>query len=414
MVSSSIDTTRLVEAVDTDELVKLTRKLVSIPSVYRPGSGETEARVASFLVDYLKGLGLPGLTVTTDEAAPGRPNIIAILDTGKPGRTILLEGHTDTCTEGDAKDWTYDPFGGEVSGGRIYGRGSCDTKGNLAAAIIAVRALVSSGSLRRGRVVLCIPVDEEGMMIGIKRFIQAGYAKGVDAAIICEPEENQLCVTQKGAMRVVFRVHGKMSHGAMPLSGCNPIPRMASIIAAVGDYERSEKTRLGCHEYLGWPSLTPTIATAPPAGVEPQINVMPGEAFLALDIRTIPGQDHAEIEKTLEGILRRLRATDPDFKADMEVIERRPWTETKMSEPIVKATSEAYRLVAGKEPKYNGVPGATDGTFLNSMLGIPVVTTGAGNRLIPHQKDEYVDIWELEEAAKLFAVAAALYLEEAR
>jgi len=403
----------LARAVDTKELIELTRKLVRIPSVYRPAAGEAEGPCAQFVAEYLRSLGLPDLTVTVEEVAPGRPNVIGVLDSGRPGRTLLFEAHTDVVTEGDRAAWTHDPFGAELTEGRIYGRGSADTKGNLAAAVIAVRALVEAGLFRRGRLVLAVPVDEEGLMLGIKHFIKAGHAEGVDAAIICEPEENQLCVTQKGAMRAVVRTHGVMAHGAMPLSGVNPIPRMASLIAALGDYERSEKSRVGCHPYLGWPSITPTVVMAPVNG-EPQINVVPDEAYMTLDIRTVPGQDHEEMEKTFRGILRRLAQTDPDFKADLEIIERRPCTETSLDEPIVRACAAAYRVVSGgAEPKYNGVPGATDGTFLNAWAGIPIVTTGAGNRQIPHQKDEYVEVWELEQAARLYAVAAAVYLEEA-
>ncbi|MCL6580910.1 MAG: M20 family metallopeptidase [Firmicutes bacterium] len=404
---------RLASAVDTKELIELTRRLVRIPSVYRPSAGEAEGPCAEFVADYLRNLGLPGLEVKVEEVAPGRPNVIGVLSSGEPGRTLLYEGHTDVVTEGDRAAWTHDPFGAEIVDGRIYGRGSCDTKGNLAAAIIAVRALVETGMFRKGRIVLAIPVDEEGLMLGIKHFIRAGHAAGVDAAVICEPEENQLCITQKGAMRAVVRTRGVMAHGAMPLSGVNPIPRMAAIIAAMGDYERAEKARLGCHPYLGWPSITPTIVSAPVNG-EPQINVIPDEAYMTLDIRTIPGQDHAEMERTFQGILARLAQTDPDFKAEIEIIERRPWTETGLGEPIVRAFDAAYRIVSGgKEPTYNGVPGATDGTFLNAWAGIPILTTGAGNRLIPHQKDEYVDIAELEEAARLYAVAGALFLGEA-
>lgn len=406
------DLARIIAAVDTKELIALTRQLIQIDTVYRPERGGSEAPGAQFVADYLRRLDLPGMTVTVEDVAPGRPNVMAVIDSGRPGRTILLEGHTDVVTEGDRSQWTYDPFGAEVVDGRIYGRGACDTKGNLAALILAARALSETGHLTRGRLVLCIPVDEEGMMLGIKHFIERGHADKVDAAIICEPEENQLCITQKGAMRAVVRVYGKMSHGAMPMAGINPIPRLARIIMAVGQLEQAEKDRLGCHPFLGWPSITPTIVSAPMNG-EPQINVMPGEAYMTLDIRTIPGQDLEVLERQLHDLLGSLAAADADFRAELEVIERRPWTDTGRDEPIVKACDRAYRVVSGgKEPTYNGVPGATDGTFLWAWRDIPIVTTGAGNRLIPHQKDEYVDIWELEEAARLFAVAAALYLHE--
>ncbi|MCK9911918.1 M20/M25/M40 family metallo-hydrolase, partial [Microbacteriaceae bacterium K1510] len=87
--------------------------------------------------------------------------------------------HTDVVTEGDKEGWSYDPFGGAIENGRIYGRGSCDTKGNLAAAICAVKAIQRSQESFNGKILLCIPCDEEGMMIGIKDFIRRGWANGV-------------------------------------------------------------------------------------------------------------------------------------------------------------------------------------------------------------------------------------------
>ncbi|MCK9910337.1 peptidase dimerization domain-containing protein, partial [Microbacteriaceae bacterium K1510] len=113
----------------------------------------------------------------------------------------------------------------------------------------------------------------------------------VNGAIICEPEENQICITQKGAMRAVLRTYGKMAHGAMPLTGINPNTRMARVIVALEELERKELERLGEHPMLGWPSITPTILQAPVKG-EPQINVVPDQCMTTLDIRTVPGQNH--------------------------------------------------------------------------------------------------------------------------
>ena len=192
--------------VDEGELVGLTRKLIQIPSVYRPNEPDgNEEKVARFIESYLKEI---GLTVSYEEVVPGRPNVIAIYDSGRPGKTLLFEGHTDVVTEGDLEAWLFDPFGAEIKDGRIYGRGSCDTKGNLAAAIAAVKAIKDSEAIFNGKIILCIPCDEEGMMLGIKDFIRRGWAKDVDAAIICEPEENQLCITQKGAMRAIVKTYG--------------------------------------------------------------------------------------------------------------------------------------------------------------------------------------------------------------
>jgi succinyl-diaminopimelate desuccinylase len=406
MIQTNERQARLVR--DGKEVVELTKNLVKIPSVYRPGiEGGNEEKVAQFTADYLRGL---GIEVHIEEVEPGRPNVIGIADSGRPGKTLLFEGHTDVVTEGDRDAWTYDPFSAEIINGRMYGRGTNDTKGNLACMITAVHSLLRDNEEWNGKIILCIPCDEEGMMIGIKNFIKRGWADNVDGAIICEPEENQVCITQKGAMRIVVNVFGKMAHGAIPLSGINPNTKMAKLICELDRLEQKEKTRLGKHPMLGWPSITPTILQAPVRG-DAQINVIPDQCMTTLDIRTVPGQDHSKLKQEIQDILNRLSEQDPDFKAEFEVIEDRPWTETDMENALVKATAKAVFEVTGKEPIYNGVPGATDGTFLH-VAGVPIVTIGAGDREVPHQIDEYVDIEELAETTEIFRTAALLFLNE--
>ena len=393
---------------DSKEVVALTQDLVRIPSVYRPGTKDgNEKAVAEYVASYMKKM---GLEVHVEEVEPGRPNVIGILDSGRPGKTLLFEGHTDVVTEGDRSLWTYDPFGAEIVNGRMFGRGTNDTKGNLSCAITAIHSLIQDSETINGKIIMCVPCDEEGMMIGIKHFIEKGWANGVDGAIICEPEENQLCVSQKGAMRIKIQVYGKQAHGAMPLTGVNPNTRMAKIIVALDELEQREKERLGKHVELGWPSITPTILMAPTAG-EPQINVVPDQCMTTLDIRTVPGQDHEWLKQEIQGIIDCLAEKDSDFKASLEVIEDRPWTSTDREDPVVKAVAAAYTAVTGKAPVYNGVPGATDGTFLH-LAGIPILTTGAGDREVPHQTDEYVDIDDLVETTQLYREAALQFLRK--
>jgi succinyl-diaminopimelate desuccinylase len=392
--------------IDREELVRLAQELVCIPSVYRPEEPDgNENRVASFVADHLENA---GFEVWVEVVAPGRPNVWAVWEGDRPGKTLLYEAHTDVVTEGSAEDWEHPPFGAERVEGRIYGRGACDTKGNLAAAVMAVRAIRDSTVPFPGRLILCHPVDEEGMMAGIKAFIERGHAEGVDAAVICEPEENQLCIKQKGALRVEVNLRGRMAHGAMPQSGVNPVTRAARFIVAVEELEREEMERHGEDPFLGYSSLTPTILMGPGSG-EPQINVIPASAYVALDIRTVPDQSHSELVERLEDILARLASEDPDFDATLEVIEERPPTETPIDEPLVRAMAEAYYHLTGEEPAYNGVPGATDGTFLHAWAGVPIVTTGAGDREIPHHADEWVDVEELITTCKLYAATAMYY-----
>ena len=404
---------RAAEAVDEAYLVTLARDFVRVRSVYEPEQGNTEAEAAHFIAEALRDLGLEPLL---EEAVPSRPNVVAdwqgtSFDPTKH-RTLMLEGHTDVVTEGDAASWTHAPFGGELVDGKLYGRGSADMKGGIAAALAAVKAVRQVAPDLPGRVRFGIVADEEGMMLGIKHFIRQGWADDVDGAIICEPEENELCLFQKGAMRVSVTFTGVMAHGAMPYAGVNPVSGLSSFVERVKELETAEQERLGEHEHLGLPWFTPTIVKAPATG-EAQLNVMPETAYLALDIRTVPGQEHEALLAELEGFARDLEASTPNLSIEVDCFESRPWTQTPQDDPLVTALEKGYPLALGKPPRYGGVPGATDGTFLSAWANVPIVTVGPGDRTIPHQRDEFVRVSDLVEAAKLYAATIVFYLSDA-
>jgi succinyl-diaminopimelate desuccinylase len=398
----------LLDTVDPDELVELTRRLVQIDSVIRPETGNTESEVVAFIVDWIRReLEIEPLV---EEVEPGRQNIIATVESGRPGPVLMLEGHTDVVSEGDRASWSHDPFGAQVADGRIYGRGACDMKAGVAVALLTTKAFRIAEVPFSGKLRLGLVCDEEGMMIGIKDFIRRGHADDVSAAFVPEPEENQLCVSMKGAMRAILRIHGKMAHGCMPLTGINPNTRLARTILAFEELENAEKQRCGGDPYLGWPSITFTVIQAPPAGEPAQLNVMPAEALGYVDIRTTPAQDHDQLRENLRKILDELSEQDEDYYGEIEFIEDRPVVAVDKNDPVVTCSASAYRDVTGKDPVYNGVPGATDGTFLNAWKGIPCLVNGPGPRHIPHQKDEYVEIEELVEAGRVYVVAAHRYL----
>jgi len=196
----------------------------------------------------------------------------------------------------------------------------------------------------------------------------------------------------------------------MPLTGINPNPRLAKTILAFEEFETAEKKRCGEDHYLGWPSITFTVVQAPPPGEPVQLNVMPAEAVGYVDIRTTPAQDHEELRSRLQRILEDLAKQDKDYYAEIEFIEDRPMVAIEKDEPIVGCAASAYKDVTGRRPVYNGVPGATDGTFLHAWKGIPCLVNGPGARHIPHQKDEYIDIEELVEGARVYVVAAHRFL----
>jgi succinyl-diaminopimelate desuccinylase len=321
----------------------------------------------------------------------------------------MFEGHTDVVTEGDPGQWSYPPFSAEIADGRMYGRGADDMKGGLVAAICAVKALVESGVELGGDILVGAVCDEEGRMLGIKHLVERGWADDVDAAIICEPEENHLCIAQKGVMWARVTATGAMAHGCMPLTGVNSVYPMAQFLLHMRELEQAQIAEHGRDELLGEPSVTPTIVRSPVRG-EPQNNVMPAQTELILDIRLIPGQSRLELESEILAACRRVEAQHQGIAFELEVIEARPPTSTQRDEPIVQVLDRAYRDLTGKEPVYGGVPGSTDGTILNSRAGVPIVTCGPGAIHVPHQVDEWLDLEQLIEAARLYTVAAMRFL----
>lgn len=392
-VTSRIDH---VAGIDHAGLVGFVQALVRVPSVFDPARGLSEAPAAALIEQRMRDLGLKPVV---EEAAPGRPNVIAVVEGGRRGPTLLFEGHTDVVTEGDRADWSHDPFGAEIEDGRLYGRGAADMKAGVAAMLYAAAALAADGPFP-GRLIVAALADEEGLMLGVKDFVRRGHADGVDAAIVCEPEGAEVCIAQKGALRARVDVVGKMAHGAMPQQGRNPIPPLAGFLTACGVLQAELQGERGEHPLLGWDYLTPTVVGA---GSLEQVNVIPGTAWAALDIRTTPGLDHA-------GLLRRLAAVAPEGLG-LTVIDDRPPTETPPGHPVVRAVAEAHGRVIGAEPVLGGVPGSTDGTILWRDARIPIVTYGPGGKWIAHQVDEYVELSDIAGSAEVYLEAARLFLE---
>ena len=399
---------RLISFINKDELVRLTQDLIRIDSVIRPTTGNTEAGVVRFIADWIRReLGVEPLI---EEVVPKRENIIVTFDSGQPGPCLMFEGHTDVVSEGNPDLWQHGPFEGEIDDGKIYGRGSCDMKAGLAVNLLTVKAMLKSGVEYKGKMRLGIVCDEEDLMLGIQDYIKKGHADDVDACLVPEPEENQLCLSMKGALRAIVKVKGKMAHGAMPLTGINTSIRMARIILAFEAFEKAEMEHCGKDEFLGWPSVTFTVVQSPPPGEPTQLNVMPAESIAYVDIRTIPGQNHEQIKRQLQEILNRLAADDPDFNAQIEFIADKPVVSMEKDEPIVMIAAEAYTDITGREPVYNGVPGATDGTFLRYLKGIPCLVNGPGPRHVPHQTDEYVEIEEMFESLQIYLLSTLRFL----
>jgi succinyl-diaminopimelate desuccinylase len=390
-------------AVDAVGVVAFTQALVRLRTVHDPVAGTSEAPAAELVEAQMR---VWGWDPVVDEVAPGRPNVVAVVDGGGgPGPTLAFEGHTDVVTEGSRDDWTVDPYGGEIVDGRLHGRGSADMKSGVAAMLFGVRALQLAGPFP-GRVKVCALVDEEGMMLGAKHLVSSGAADDVDAAVVCEPEGGEICTSAKGAVRLRVVLRGRMAHGAMPQHGRNPVAPAGRLIVALAALQDRVQRDHPAHRHLGEVYLTPTVSLA---GSTDQINVIPGTAVVCVDVRTLPGVDHARLVADVERLA--VAACDGSgVTASVEVVDDRPAVEVDERAPLVVALAAAHEAVTGEPAVYGGVPGATDGTILTRDTGMPTVVYGPGGKWIAHQADEFVEVDEIVRCAEVYAETAARYL----
>lgn len=397
----SSETSRHDWQIDVADVVSFTAQLVRLRSVDEPGvSNEREA--ADLVIAKMLEWGWEPEVV---EVAPGRPNVIVTVSGGQAGPILGFEGHLDVVTEGERGAWSFDPFGAEIVDGRLYGRGAADMKSGVAAMLYATRAMQISGPFP-GSIRLFVLSDEEGGMLGAKAAVASGALDGVSGVIICEPEGDEVCATSKGAIRLRLDLVGKMSHGAMPELGRNPLPVLGKVLVALEALQCELQDRHGSHEYLGRVYLTPTVVDG---GQANQMNTIPQRASVWMDLRTIPGVDHDVLIERITSDSSKI-GDDAGIVVTVGVIDDRPPVNTPVDDPIVRCLLDAHQKITGVQPAFGGVPGTTDGTIFTRDAGVPTVVYGPGGKWIAHQVDEYVSVESIGRYALTYAEAAFAFL----
>jgi succinyl-diaminopimelate desuccinylase len=395
---------RAQELLDEAGLIATAQALVRIRSVYDPALPDGNERAAADFVDAL--LTEWQLPIVRREVAPGRPNLVVDLVGDRPGPILILEGHTDVVTAGDRAVWNSDPFSGDIRDGKLFGRGSTDMKGGLAAILHAARAIQRAGRDFAGTLRLAILADEEGLMLGAKGFVADGYVQGAAAAITAEPESDRICLAQKGALRLRVTLRGRMAHGCMPEEGANPVVAAGEVIVACRQLEAVIQAERPRHPLLGAFYLTPTVALM---GEREQGNVIPASADIFLDIRTTSEHEHGDIRRRVAAAIAEAAASVAGVEHEIEVVDDRAATETAPDEPIVQALVDAQRALTGREPEFGGVPGTTDLTIFWAATQLPVIAYGPGTVTLAHQADEFVLVDDLVRYARVYIDTALRY-----
>ncbi len=375
--------------------VELAGELVRIPS--HPGLERQEECVALALARFF---GERDLGVQMEEIAPGRPNLLVSVEGSRPGRHLLLCGHTDTVPV-NADDPGFG-LAGEVRDGRLVGRGAVDMKGALAAMATAVAAL--AGRLPAGRVTFAAVIDEEMESRGAEQLVETSFR--ADAAVVGEPTGNRLAIGHKGLEWLEVSFHGRAAHGGTPGQGINAISAAGMFIALL---ESDLKPRLHArrHAILGAPTLN--LGTIR-GGDQP--STVAAACTLQLDRRTVPGENYHVITGELVELLTRVEHAFPGLAT---AVRRVPGgmgglvhvaLVTSPESPLVRAAQAAFLRLRGAESELVTFPAWTDGALLAGFAGIPTVILGPGDLALAHSPREALPIDELREAAQLYAALA--------
>jgi acetylornithine deacetylase len=389
------DVEKYLNLIDDDEVIQLTRDMVAIPSItHREGMG-----MVRYLERWFKDLHIPVRIYPYDK---DRANFFADYGaTGGPGR-FLFNGHMDIKP---VEGMTVDPFAGEIRGGRMYGRGTCDMKGGLAAVLCAYKALVRGGFAPKGGISFFSDIEEEyGGLAGYYWAKDQGLYAGYEGLISCEPTELEVQIGNRGCFVTAFETKGRSAHSALAHLGVNAIHNMALFII----------------EYLKLPYLQMENPWFGKCTVNFEkiegglyLSAVPDRCLACLDSRIIPETPPELVQCQLDGLMERMNREHGINICETEEPEGWRATGAKLKaeaipadHPLVLRAVEAYKRALGKKATISACPGVTIAMVLIGM-DIPAIIFGPGSVAQAHTEDEYIEIDQLPKAARCYTAMMA-------
>jgi len=375
-----------------DDPIELLKNLVAINSVNPdlvPG-GAGEEKIADFCAAWFSER---GFEVHRVEEHPGRPSIVGIARGSGGGRSLMFNGHYDTVSIGS---YDGDALAPVVGDGKLYGRGSFDMKGGVAAMMVAAARAKEKGV--RGDILVACVADEEYASFGTE---QVAARFKADAAIVTEPSHLELTVAHRGFAWFEVTVHGRAAHGSRPELGTDAIAKAGKFLVALEEYDKRLRASPS-HPILKSGSVHASLIS----GGE-EISSYPAECRISFERRTVPGETAASVAAELKAILDAIAADDPDFRASLTAGLERPPFEVAETEPVVTMLDGIAMKQLGRKPARRGEPFWTDCAILQGA-GIPCVMFGADGGGA-HAATEWADMRSVEMLTEILTETAVVF-----
>lgn len=379
----------------TTAVADLLQDLIAINSVnpaYPEGKGE--AVVADYVERHCENI---GLDVTRQPVLPGRDNIVATITVPGATETLLYEGHMDTVGLGLMGETGLLP---QLRDGKLYGRGACDTKGSLAAMLVAFEHLLERRAELKVNAVLLASVDEEYAYRGVLAYIESDLP--ATAAVVGEPTDLRIVVAHKGCVRGTITVTGRAAHSSEPHLGISAIDGMADVLIGLRTLAPQLATRQ--HPLMSPPTLT--VGTIEGGTGH---NIVPEQCTIVYDRRTLPDEEPETVLAELDAVLDIVRESRPDLtimRPEPRLLSE--GLDTPVEAGIVDAAAIACRELA-LNPEPAGVPYGSDASKLQKRRGIPSIVFGPGSIAQAHGADEFVPLDHLSKAAAFYTDIAIRY-----
>lgn len=384
--------------INEEGIIELLEDLIHIPSYSGIPNQETAVaeRIHRFFV-------AEGIESQVTRVVDGRSNVTAWLKGSGGGKSLLLTGHTDTVPPYDMED----PCRLKIRDGNLIGRGVVDMKGALACMMTAMVAIKRSGIKLRGDVIFAGVIDEEQKSEGTRALLKSELR--ADAAIVGEPFEWNIGIGQKGLEWFEFQVHGKAVHGGKQKEGINAIAKAAKLIQTLEE-DLVPKIDGRKHPIIGESSMNYGLIRG---GFQP--STVAGECLIQIDRRWIPGEKYQDIIKEYQDVLDVLHRRDPEFKAELKVVDESVMGEGYIHEameidldhPVVVLVEKTVREIAKKEVEKKPFPAWTDAGLLSSYGKIPTIILGPGSPDSAHTAHEFLEISYLVPFALVYAAVSA-------